>query len=179
LTTGLPHLRLRTAAALALTLLAALLALPGPAQGRKPACTTHGRASHAHCASQGHKARHTHAGKRHHATQGVLVTRPAAPVVPRSAAATGVTCEEGPAPGTAPQGPTSCADGSEPACADGSSAASGACPATSDEDAGGAETACEAAASTCDPAEEDAASQCRDGSSPGPSGEGPGFVCEG
>jgi hypothetical protein len=179
LTTGLPHLRLRTAAALALSLPAWLLALPALAQGHKAACATHGHTAHVHCLAHHHEAPNTHADKRHHGAHGVLVTHPRAPVLPRSAATILPTCEDGSAPFSARHGSAACADGSEPACADGSNPANGACPVSTDEGTGGPETTCEGAADTCGSSEEDAASLCREGSPPSPSGEGPSFVCEG
>jgi hypothetical protein len=178
-TTGLPHLRFRTAAALAFSLIATLLAPPTLAQGRKAACATRGHTAHVHCTAHARKGPHTHAGKRHQAVHGVLVHHPTAPIVPRNAAPAGATCEDGSVP-AGPRGALACADGSEPTCTDGSSSPTGKCQASSEADFGGGQPTCEdAPVSACGPAEEDPASACHEAPSQGPPGQGAGFVCEG
>ena len=178
LPTGLPHLRLRTAIAMAFAIAVSLPALPALAKGRRPACAAHGHALHAHCTAHGHRARHTSASKRSHTVHSIVVTRRAAPLVPARATAPGATCEDGSAPVSGARGSPACADGSQPSCADGSQPADGACPASTEAEPDGGEPACEDASGTCDPTEEDA-SQCHEGSVASPGGEGPGFVCEG
>jgi hypothetical protein len=187
LTTGLPHPRLRTAAALAFALLATLLALATPAQSRRAApCTARGHTVHLHgCAAPGRKARHTSSAKRHHGAHSPASTRHARRTTPpRSATApAGATCEDGSAPAPVPSVP--CADGSEPACTDGSSPIAGSvaapgCPASPEHEADGTEVVCEdTAGQPCDPAEEDPGSACGEGSSAPSAARGASFVCEG
>jgi hypothetical protein len=176
---GLPHLRLRTAAALALSLIVALLAPPALAQGHKAACATRGRTAHVHCTTHARKGAPTHAGKRHQAVHRVAAHRPAAPTAARKAAPAGATCEDG-SPPAGPPAALACADGSEPTCADGSSSPSAKCPASTELDAGGGQPTCEdASVGACGPAEEDPASACHEAPSQSPSGQGAGFICEG
>jgi hypothetical protein len=187
-TTGLPHLRLRTSAALALSLLAMLLVAPTIAQGRKSACASRSharRGAHA-CATHGRKARHTSTDRRHHGGHGAVRSLPPARLAPASDGATGA-CEYASAPlsGAGQAAPT-CSNAGGPACTDSSgptSAGSGEaavpCSAPTEHDGGAGEATCEdAAGQPCDPPEEAGESPCEE-VSPAASGEGPSFVCEG
>ncbi|MCW3029312.1 MAG: hypothetical protein JWN81_2523 [Solirubrobacterales bacterium] len=188
-TTGLPHLRLRLSAALALSLLAALPVLPAIAQGHRTACASSGHARHgAHaCAVHSRKGR-PHADKRHHSGHGAARLLPAATKAPTgTAGGRSAICEDAAAPLSAGKGSPSCAPASERACAEGSSPtpagageAAPPCAVSSEPDTGGDETTCEdAAGNPCEPPEEAGGSPCDETSPAAPSGEGPTFICEG
>jgi hypothetical protein len=187
LITGLPHLRIRLSAALALSLLAMLPALPAIAQGHKTACASrgHARQSTRACAVHSRKVR-PHTNKRRHAGHGTARSHPLVRT-PTSAGSMGAICEDTSAPLSAAQGSHSCTAERETACVDGSIPAPAragepapACPASTEGDAGEGETTCEdAAGNPCEADEEGSGSPCEETSPTAPSGDGPGFICEG
>jgi hypothetical protein len=187
-TTGLPHFRLRLSAALALSLLAMLPALPALAQGHKTTCASRSHARHGARACAVHSRKgHVHTDRRHHAGHGVKSRRAAGTVPTGAARSMSAVCEDASAPLSAGQGSHSCAAGSEPACADGSSPAPARagepappCPASTERDTGGGETTCEdAPGNPCEAAEDESGSPCEETSPAASTGEGPSFICEG